>query len=293
MYYLLYEWFIKLNIYTVDPRFMKPVEHMKWWEILNGVLGSLHFQGYASTQLSGAAWFVIVLTEITISFALLMLIAKHLPGGKISEYIVLTFAVILASRIGYILHVKNCALDDFLSVSFSCVQLYFIGYLLSKIGALKCQWNTFVAAGVFCVSEIVLYFMSLHGQIRLVSNAYPNTWFLLAASMSGWFLLMSFSHLISRVKILGKMFVYIGKRTMFILFLHFLGFKIVNALQVYIYDKPKYMIASFPTLDYSGAWWIVYVIVSIAFCLGIEFIWSRLWSLIKRWLSIKSKECIA
>lgn len=54
-----------------------------------------------------------------------------------------------------------------------------------------------------------------------------------------------------------------GKNTIYILFLHFLAFKLITYIQLRIYNLPNYSLASFPTLYINNGWWILYFLAGI------------------------------
>lgn len=60
-----------------------------------------------------------------------------------------------------------------------------------------------------------------------------------------------------------KFLAIIGQNSIYILFLHFLSFKIINYIQVFLYHEETYLVATFPTLHCEGLWWIAYAIVGV------------------------------
>lgn len=72
---------------------------------------------------------------------------------------------------------------------------------------------------------------------------------------------------------IGKTLLYIGNRTMIILALHFISFKIISLLIIYVYDLPMFRLSEFITIhEYSRkGWWIAYVIAGVSVPLLIDF----------------------
>ena len=71
--------------------------------------------------------------------------------------------------------------------------------------------------------------------------------------------------------------IYIGQRTLVIMMLHFLSFKVVAVLADLIYNLPAYCIAAFPTLyGEKGMWWILYTIVGVSLPLLADYCYKFL-----------------
>ena len=70
----------------------------------------------------------------------------------------------------------------------------------------------------------------------------------------------------------GKLFAYIGRRSLTIMALHFLAFKIVSAFYSVLHGAPLYWFAKLPVITGSDGWWIAYSIAGI----GIPLIFGAL-----------------
>ena len=68
----------------------------------------------------------------------------------------------------------------------------------------------------------------------------------------------------------------IGKRTLSVLLLHFLSFKIVEAVVVTVYQVPSFCLAAFPNLyGDRGLWWAVYTLVGVGVPVMASLFYSR------------------
>lgn len=93
-------------------------------------------------------------------------------------------------------------------------------------------------------------------------NQYPTIPFLVVNGLLGWCLLWSTSEIIFG-SIIGRVFVYLGKRSIYILVGHFLCFKFITKIYILINKLPNYMLAAFPTLKVGGLW-IFYTLIGVA-----------------------------
>ena len=79
-----------------------------------------------------------------------------------------------------------------------------------------------------------------------------------------------------RFKLLKEILSYIGKKTMPILFLHFIAFKIVNIFVVLLLHKKIELISTYPVLYKNDSWWILYCIAGVVFPIAIDYITKNL-----------------
>lgn len=102
-------------------------------------------------------------------------------------------------------------------------------------------------------------------------NLFDNPFMYIVSSLSGFFVVMSASSIIANVKN-TEIIEMIGKHTLAVMIFHFLAFKIVILIQIWIYKEPMYRLASFPGFDTSQFWWLVYGIVGVCVPLVLVFI---------------------
>lgn len=113
--------------------------------------------------------------------------------------------------------------------------------------------------------------------VSISSHRVSSVFCLLLVSFIGWIMLYSFSRISSSApRILGSMVRYMGKHSLSILIFHFLAFRIVNAVGVWLHHDPPYMIAGNPTAYYGPIWTALYTLVGIAFPLVVAFIYQCL-----------------
>ena len=86
--------------------------------------------------------------------------------------------------------------------------------------------------------------------------------------------------LLQRLSFVGnKAIAYISIHSVPIIALHFLCFKIINAVVVIVTEQKKYMTAAFPVLMHTDAWWIAYAAVGIGIPLLLDWMVRKIRSL--------------
>lgn len=116
--------------------------------------------------------------------------------------------------------------------------------------------------GMYAILALVLLVVnSGQGKISMVANYYVNIPFLLMNSFLGIYLTIYISKILTNKD--NNILNYIGANTIGIMILHFFSFKIVNAIQVVLYEYPAYKISRFPVLNGQNGWWILYTFVGV------------------------------
>ena len=275
--------FIKLNVYTdnsgildyTSNQFQVVHHHMNLVESLKEILKGVFFLG--GTTLGGAFWFLRMLFIISILFAFIGYIIYKCKIKEKGMYIIQGVISVVFLLIGYYMSVKGISLIGNIQRVFSCYILYYLGILVRNVKFDKIAYKL----GIMGISIAGLLVCLNYGNISLGSNSYPNPVFLLVASLLGWGLMYEIAYFITKIKYVNKAISCLGKYSLNIMILHFLAFKIVSYIQVFMYEKPKYLVASFPVLYNHGAWWVIYTIVGVCIPVLFTFLWSELWKKIK------------
>ena len=120
------------------------------------------------------------------------------------------------------------------------------------------------------IGFLVLLVVRPLGYIDLSDNNIENPIYFLLVSVTGWFMMYAIAEMLRRRDFIGNKFIsYLSLRSVPIIGLHFLSFKLVSWLAVGVYHMRNYMIATFPVLMH-GSWWILYMISGIAIPLLID-----------------------
>lgn len=269
MFLCLNNFFLDINIYTENPAIREiplplnaPKVYLNFQEILQKLFYTILLSH--GTQLGGATWFLKVMFWITVSYSTVYFLAKKI---KIPEKIfpLVNFMICLICLfIGYFTQKIDFTFYSF-GTMFTCVFLYYIGTVFKKIDSKKyINIYSFIAALVVLIAANYK-----HIEIAISTNTYPNILTLLVLSISGYIVIMWLSGIINNNTICSKFFAYIGQNTMPIILLHFLAFKIVSLMQVWIYNLPDFYLASFPVVygcseKIVPLWFTLYTIVGVS-----------------------------
>lgn len=129
--------------------------------------------------------------------------------------------------------------------------------------------------GTLLISFIWLLLLNHYGAIELNRNQIQDPVFFLAASVFGFWGLMSMSMIVKPQGIRNSL-IMLGKNTLPIVMYHFLAFKIVTVLQIAVYDMPIEKLSAYPILISTNSWWIVYTAIGILFPLCFDSITRKI-----------------
>ena len=96
-----------------------------------------------------------------------------------------------------------------------------------------------------------------------------------ATALVGIMCVFAWSHYISTSNVGFKyLLLYVGERTLTILTWHFLCFKIISLVIIFLYNLPIQRLAEFPVIEEyaSRGWWIAYLLIGVVFPLMIDYI---------------------
>lgn len=279
--------FIRMNIYTNNPEFLKYVgghnkiiQNLSVKDIGLKIIGALFFN--CDTQLGGAFWFIKVLFCISVIYALIDLSIKTiLPiiGHTVNSTRFLIIQGVVSAvflSIGYKLHSVLGINNNTLIMSASYYILFFLGYLLKTIKVRMDRIHFVIKMILWIVSFVALILLTYLDQFELGDNYYHNPLVLLIASIAGWIFLYYISLMLSKLHSISVPLLFVGKHTLSIVVLHFMCFKIINYIVVWQEKAPAFMVAAFPTYHLNGFWWIAYSLVGIIIPVIIAHILGRI-----------------
>lgn len=245
--------FVSLNLYGQEMYIQSfPIKQILKVFILSG----------GATPFGGATWFLRTLFMIYVLHATLIFFSKSIRYNQI-------FAILIACIGLVIFCFCEFGLVDIPGAIFPCCYGYVEFVMGLVLGRYKGRLNfeKKISICIFVVSFIILFAM-LFIQNNF-SSSVNNIIDVLINSLLGWMMLWCLADIINKGKSwLVKSLCYIGKNTMFIVLWHFVFFKPVSLIYIWISKLPISRLAESPVLILSNWWlWIVYTIVSIALCL--------------------------
>lgn len=278
LFSLLHNFFLNINFYSDNELFMEGnlgnsfglVYPYNAYELFACIIKNFLFLG--NEPMAGASWFIRCLFCVIILWTIIDFIIKKTFPGQI--HILRLGISCLFMGIGNYLRIQDIYLPGNLSTVFSVYILFYCGVYyktaMEKVQNSGCFKKIYTIIG-FVLCAGILGIMNAFGKVELAMNQYDSVIFLLAASILGWIILIETASIIKHARIRGVLSL-IGKNTLWILFLHFLVFKFVNALQVVVYGLPLYRMAAYPTLYTDKGWWIIYTIAGVLVPIGIKHI---------------------
>ena len=157
---------------------------------------------------------------------------------------------------GIFLDYKSIILPRSMNVSCNALIFFYTGYLYHKVER-KIPLNFFYA--IFCV--LIVCGGTYLGKMDFVKDSLAIPFVLLFIALTGIYFNLYISEKLAQKNI--KLLSFIGENTIIIMALHFTCFKIINLIQVILYNYPGYMIAHFPVLYANDWWWILYSLVGV------------------------------
>lgn len=213
------------------------------------------------TTMGGALWFLKELYIITLLFAIILWGTKNIKTIKVKNTLVF-FIVVILLVIGYCLGRRDSVMT--IGIAFSSLSVYAMGYFFRKIkDSGKIQVKLFIELVITILSIIAIYYLEKIGKVQYSYNKYTSPQFLVIVAILGWIITYNLAKAIKQVCFLRKVFTYIGQNTLPILILHFLCFKLITALQIYMYHDEIVYLAAFPVYKSNSVWWVVYTAVGI------------------------------
>ena len=157
------------------------------------------------------------------------------------------------------------------------IQSFFAAYyaFLLGIGLKKIKFENYIKnKRIGCIiSFIVLLVMLNFGSVELNVGHIQNIIFYTIVSIAGWI----FIYILSEIKFPWNNFLeYAGRKSIWIVGLHFLSFKIVSYIYVYVTKANIIELAKYPVISKSNCIWIAYTIVGIIVPLCIAKVYENI-----------------
>jgi len=156
--------------------------------------------------------------------------------------------------------------------------LIYLGKLYSLFSH-KIKLSSVIA---FVCLAILFIFTALKYKINVGGMIFGNHILFIIISCSGCYMLLTWAQLIDKKdNRLSVILNYIGNNTFSIMALHYISFKPVSVIQIYIYNYPLHFLDYYPVIPmHTFYWWIPYTIAGI----GIPLLLSRIFCAAKQTL---------
>lgn len=266
--------FVKWQIYTNDPLFLEQswgnnnwglIDYYSIKEFLYNFLLIVGFVG--GEQLEGSVWFIRIIFELTIVYVCMDHVTRK--AGKYRMWLNWLVTVLLLAA-GYYFSVNRIRIVAGLDIACSCMVFFTLGVTLKKVSC----WKKIPYWIMFPVCTLGLLFSMGRGIVSVAANEYSSPLFLVANAVLGWGFVWSISEFLLQIHH-GRFWEYMGRKSMYILLLHFLCFKAVTFIYIRCNDLPEYLLASFPTL-FVRHLWVAYVAVGVFVPLGVSLLGEKM-----------------
>lgn len=270
--------FLKLGIYSnKNGGGILAVDYLSTQDVVKKLIQNIFFSG--GSQLGGATWFLRSLFFVTIFNEIFHLLLRKIKKENYYLILSLTFSIIgiilYQMQISLVVNVLSIVgLQSFFMAYFA----YLLGIILKKLDIMKKIVHH--KKSVFTMSVFILLILNNLGSIEMNVGKDTNVIYYLIVSLAGWNII----YIVSSLKnSLNYKLSYIGKKSIWILGLHFLCFKLISLLYIFITNKPIILLAHYPVIKDIHYLWILYTVIGIAIPLLIE----RMICLLKKciWLS--------
>lgn len=274
LFILLHNVFINLNIYTDNTELLlvEGLEYATVTELMNisemckEIIKAVFFR--ADTPMGGAFWFFEILFFTLIIYSIVDFIAKRIiKSNKNHRLIIQGIISLMFLLVGYYCTMNKIFLGGYVRI-LSVYCLVYIGVIFKEFSLLNRIFSKVNSFLIIVPCLILLIIAKQFGDINLAANNIKDPLFFLVVSLTGFFILYGIAVTLQKfsnkiISCIVKAIAYISKRSVPIIALHFLCFKIVSFVGVLALGMDSYMIASFPVLFQNGAYWLAYTVVGI------------------------------
>lgn len=235
-------------------------DHLSYTEMYINIKCSIRclWQG---ERFLGAYWFLPSLLGEIIIFSLIIWMTKYAKNTKMTLILVL---------IGFCLGLLANIFKIDLKANRELIMLpvYYSGFWIGKKMCNEGFLQTFLSMKLFVISLVcLLIFPFLNSSMSVAQNNFEVIPFTYLTFASGILFILYISKLLMNYEVIGKLLDYIGTKTLSILTFHYLGFKLMTLLLVYVFGSPETMLGDWPIPDEFKKYWVIYTIIGVVFSL--------------------------
>ena len=224
-------------------------------------------------QFLGGFWFIPVLFQVSIIVLFFFIANKRLLGEKcnvrIGGGIV---ALIILSMLLFYVHVDEIFINGKTILG---VAYFLTGFVIKQVRKTKWINSVVFVFGIVAILFATHFCPVAYGKITEWTQV-PLTF--LMGVIGSWMLMIG-AHWLAKClpNAIKRLLFFAGENTIVILGLHFLCFKLVDALKVWYYDMSWTTIQEFPFVSQipngnGVVWWLAYIVVG--FCVPLLLLWG-------------------
>ncbi len=257
IFVLLHNFFLKNNLILYNFNSHKYFEPYTLEKVVDKILNVLTFFRWKEPLLM-PLWFLFGLFSGLIVFYAVTFVMNKIKGNK-PEYFRSIFIVIL-SAVGFM----GATLHPRFGIFYRAFVIAGIIYL-GKLFQINESKIKIVPIGGLLSLIILIVATILKYDVNVGGLKFGNPLFFIIVSCAGFYFTLSLADLIAcKPNSISRALNIIGENTLTIMALHYLAFKLVNLLQIVIYNYPDKYLAYYPVIPIKTEyWWIVYTIAGI------------------------------
>lgn len=211
----------------------------------------------------GGLWFLGGLFFVTFLYCFIQFILQKIHLEK--YHIVISFFLLC---LGFLFEKldfdSKMSLIKQLDIILICEIMFVLGVIIRTKKVMDRLANLSFSIKIFivgiCFSLLVI--CSLNNSISIAGRVIVNPIFYLMVSLLGFILVYTVSHFINN-SYFKRIFIFLGQHTIPILALHTLAFKIITYMQVNIYGNDMIALSSYPVLENTLIWSVLYVLAGV------------------------------
>lgn len=248
--------FLLLNNFFIYINFIQ-AQSLNFKQLVLSLFKVLMFSG--GTEMGGALWFLRVLFFLSIGYIIVRYFIYKF-NSKNNDIFIWCISFILLV-IGYICSKNNILLNYNISSCFTLFIFLHLGnYFKKNFFLFQCgvKKSIIIIALLFPIT----LFLNKIEKINIGLNQYNNPISLLLCGLIFWIIIWCLSSIISNKYLkLRRILIIVSDYNIWILGLHFLGFRIASVFIVISLSYPSLLISKHPVI--SSKYWIIYLLFGI------------------------------
>lgn len=224
-----------------------------------------HLQLIFWAPLAGMNWFLWTLFETTICSAILIKVYEKFRVNYLLLFIPIIALFLFGIKISYRYYHPNFFLFPAFDINFTTIPYFLLGFLAQQHRIFNSKRLLLYLTPALMLA---MYFLAWkhNAYLPIAFRDLQNWPYAVPASLAAFGCLFSFSIIAEALGWVGKALVFIGKRTLPIMSLHLLGFRIITILS-YILGISSISFVSCQIPPITEYFWIILTAMSIGFCL--------------------------
>lgn len=257
LFLLLHNVFFILNIYNNEYGFLGEVSHLYDIKEFVTIAISIITRMKGEEQLLGAYWFLHTLFFASFIFYLILFICKKKKVSTLYGVFLIPLTILLLYT-GKFIPYFGIGVRETLAALFMLIGYWYKSKNLN-IESYKSWFVIPICAGLVALGSMFwrgdMFHLTLYTILPYILTA-----------LVGILMVFSFSQKLLTKDCLRRGTAFIGNKTLTILTWHFLSFKLISLLIIWIYSLPYSRLAEFPVIEEYArlGWWWFYLMIGIS-----------------------------